>query len=130
MRPGVHKGILSVGSGTGGSHHYAKSGVYTVTVSVKEVEGATASRSTFVARTAGLRDRLRDLIDRRGDLALAAVLTAAGVNAGMLRRHPLEVRAHRHARPVAASTPVVAAFWLRQPAGITTRLRRRLQAVG
>jgi signal transduction histidine kinase len=33
----------------------------------------------FVAGTADLRDRLTEWIDRRGDIALAAVLTAAGV---------------------------------------------------
>ena len=41
----------------------------------------------FVARTAGLPDRLTDWIDRRGDLALAAVLTAAGVFEIWLEAH-------------------------------------------
>jgi Big-like domain-containing protein len=36
----------SGGFAAGGSHHYAKSGVYTITVTVKDVGGATASRST------------------------------------------------------------------------------------
>lgn len=43
----------------------------------------------FVARTAGLRDLLTDWIDRRGDLALAAVLTAAGVFEIWLEAHTL-----------------------------------------
>jgi signal transduction histidine kinase len=43
----------------------------------------------FVARTADLRDRLTDWIDRRGDLALAAVMTAAGVVEIWLESHPL-----------------------------------------
>jgi hypothetical protein len=34
------------GFAAGGSHHYTKSGVYTVTITVKDVGGAMASRST------------------------------------------------------------------------------------
>jgi signal transduction histidine kinase len=52
----------------------------------------------FVARTAGLRDRLRDLIDRRGDLALAAVLTAAGV---------IEIWLEAHTLPSNRSAPLI-----------------------
>jgi signal transduction histidine kinase len=43
----------------------------------------------FVAGTADLRDRLTDWIDRRGDLALAAVMTAAGVVEIWLEARPL-----------------------------------------
>jgi signal transduction histidine kinase len=52
----------------------------------------------FVARTAGLRDRLTDWIDRRGDLALAAVLTAAGV---------FEIWLEAHALPSNRSAPLI-----------------------
>jgi signal transduction histidine kinase len=44
----------------------------------------------FVAGTADLRDRLRDWIDRRGDIALAAALTAAGIVEIWLERHTLQ----------------------------------------
>jgi signal transduction histidine kinase len=44
----------------------------------------------FVAGTADLRDRLKEWIDRRGDVALAAVLTAAGVLEIWLEPHTLQ----------------------------------------
>jgi signal transduction histidine kinase len=52
----------------------------------------------LVARTAGLWDRLSDLIDRRGDLALAAVLTAAGV---------IEIWLEAHTLPSDRSAPLI-----------------------
>jgi hypothetical protein len=39
----------SGGFAAGGSHHYTKSGVYTITVTVKDVGGATVSKSTRLA---------------------------------------------------------------------------------
>lgn len=44
----------------------------------------------FVARTAGLRDRLTVWIDRRGDMALAAALTATGMVEIWLEAHTIQ----------------------------------------
>jgi hypothetical protein len=42
----VVKNPFSTGFAAGGSHHYATAGTYTITVTVKDVGGASASRST------------------------------------------------------------------------------------